>query len=204
VVQLTPEGALPAPRARMVFSGGKAYWPGRDGAVWELDPARGHVIPAMEPTAGVVDVSAAPDGPRAVRENQGQIVVTLTSPRGGNTPLTVSAGISPFRGAHTAGVWSVVVGERITTFDARTGERLHEAIRPPGRWIDAALVSGEDAEPRLLVLTRENGFATLMVVRLASGAHDLLWREDGIDPRSLMPVEGAVYVAHTRGLVRFR
>jgi hypothetical protein len=188
----------------MVLSGGKAYWPGRDGAIWELNPQTRALSAAADSAPGLVDVWAAPDGPRAVRENQGQITVTLAPARGGNAPLTVAAGSSPFRSAHTAGIWAVVVGERITTFDARTGERLHEALRPPGRWIDAALLPGEDGEPRLLALTREVGFATLIVVRLASGVHDLLWREDGIDPRALLPVEDRLYVAHSRGMVRFR
>jgi len=202
-VRSAPAGALPAPRARMVLSGGRVFWPGRDGAVWELDPIAGTIRPVSEAATGLVDLWAAPDGPRLVRENQGQITVTLAPARGGNAPLTVAAGASPFRGAHVAGMYAVVVGERVTTFDARTGERLHEAVRPPGRWVDAAILPGEDGEPRLLVLTREAGFATLILVRLASGVHDLIWREDGIDPRALLPVEDRLYVAHSRGLVRF-
>jgi hypothetical protein len=118
--------------------------------------------------------------------------------------LTVPAGAGPFRGVYGLGSLLVVVGDRVLTFEARTGDRLHEALRPPGVWIGAALVRTTDAEPRLLTLTRDGGFASLTVTRLSSGVHDLLWREASLDPKALLPVEETLYVAHSRGLVRFR
>lgn len=200
----TPAEAQPLPRARVVLCGERAYWPARNGAVWALDATTRTLGPVSEPAPGLVDVWAGVDGPRWVTEAQGQIAVTLAPPRPGRAPLTVAAGSTPYRGVHSRGIWTVVVGERISTFDTRTGERLHEAIRPPGRWIDAALVQDAAGEPRLLVLTRENGLANLTLVRLASGVHDLVWQESGIDPRALLPVESSLYLAHSRGLVRFR
>lgn len=199
-----PEEAALARRGRLVMRDDAAYWPGQDGAVWEADLRSLEVRRAWKPVDGLLDLWVGPDGPRIIRESLGQIAVSLTGPREGAAGLTVPAGAGPFRGVYGLGSLFVVVGDRVLTFDARTGDRLHEALRPPGVWIGAALVRTTNAEPRLLTLTRDGGFASLTVTRLSSGVHDLLWREASLDPKALLPVEDTLYVAHSRGLVRFR
>jgi hypothetical protein len=95
----------------------------------------------------------------------------------------------------------IVVGERVTVFDARTGERLHDAVRPRGQWIDGALATSPDCEPRLLALTIEGGAASLSALRMSSGVQELVWQEAGVEPRAILPVGGELYVIHSRGVV---
>lgn len=202
-VPVPPEAAL-ARRGRMVQREGRVYWPGQDGAVWELELRSRTVRSAWSSVNGLLDLWVGADGPRVVRESLGQIAVALTGPRDGHANLTVPAGAGPLRGVYGLDPLLVVVGDRVLTFDARTGDRLHEALRPPGVWISAVLVRTPDQEPRLLALTRDQGFATLTFTRLSSGVHDLLWREATLEPKALLPVGDTLYLVHSRGLLRFR
>jgi hypothetical protein len=202
-VMSLPPGATLARRGRLVQRDGWVYWPGQDGAVWALELKTHAVQPVWNAVDGLLDLWVGADGPRVVRESLGQIAVALTGPRAGGANLTVPAGAGPLRGVCGLDPLLVVVGDRVLTFDARTGDRLHEALRPPGIWIGAALVRTPDQEPRLLTLTRDNGFATLTVTRLSSGVHDLLWREATLDPKTLLPVADKLYLVHSRGLLRF-
>lgn len=199
-----PPGAALARRGRMVHRDGRVYWPGQDGSIWELPLNTRAVGTAWSAVDGLLDLWVGADGPRVVRESLGQIAVALTGPREGGANLTVPAGAGPLRGVYGLDPLLVVVGDRVLTFDARTGDRLHEALRPPGIWIGAVLVRTPDQEPRLLTLTRDNGFATLTITRLSSGVHDLLWREATLDPKALLPVADMLYLVHSRGLLRFR
>lgn len=202
VVPVPAEAAL-ARRGRLVQRDGRVYWPGQDDSVWELDLKTRAVRPAWSAASGLLDLWVGVDGPRVVRESLGQIAVALTGPREGHANLTVPAGAGPLRGVYGLDPLLVVVGDRVLTFDARTGDRLHEALRPPGIWIGAVLVRTPDQEPRLLTLTRDLGFATLTITRLSSGVHDLLWREATLDPKALLPVGDMLYLVHSRGLLRF-
>jgi len=196
-------GAALARRGRLVHRDGRVYWPGQDGSVWELELKTRSARSVWNAVDGLLDLWVGADGPRVVRESLGQIAVALTGPREGGANLTVPAGAGPLRGVYGLDPLLVVVGDRVLTFDARTGDRLHEALRPPGIWIGAVLVRTPDQEPRLLTLTRDNGFATLTVTRLSSGVHDLLWREPTLDPKALLPVDDMLYLVHSRGLLRF-
>jgi len=202
VVSVPPEAAL-ARRGRLVHRDGRVYWPGQDGSIWELELQSRIVRCAWNSVNGLLDLWVGADGPRVVRESLGQIAVALTGPREGHANLTVPAGAGPLRGVYGLDPLLVVVGDRVVTFDARTGDRLHEALRPPGVWIGAVLVRTTDQEPRLLTLTRDTGFASLTITRLSSGVHDLLWREATLDPKALLPVGEMLYLVHSRGLVRF-
>lgn len=199
-----PAAAALARRGRIVIRDTAVFWPGQDGAVWQADLRSREVHRAWKPVEGLLDLWIGDDGARVIRESLGQIAVSLTGLREGAAGLAVPAGAGPFRGIYGLGSLLVVVGDRVLTFDVRTGDRLHEALRPPGVWIGAALVRTPDAEPRLLSLTRDGGFASLNVTRLSSGVHDLLWREPNLDPKALLPVEDTLYVVHSRGLIRFR
>lgn len=199
-----PSEATLANRGRLVLRDGRAFWPGRDGAVWELELSTRTVRCARSPVDGLLDLWVGADGPRIVREGLGQLTVALTGPRESSGGLTVPAGAGPLRGVYGLDSKLVVAGDRVITFDTRTGDRLHEALRPPGVWISAVLVRTPDQEPRLVSLTREGGFASVMVTRLSSGVHDLLWREATLEPKTLLPVVDSLYLVHSRGLLRFR
>jgi hypothetical protein len=201
-VSLPPEARL-ARGGRLALRSGRIFWPGADGGIWELDPASGSVRAAARNVAGTVALWAERDGPRVARESAGQITVTLSAPDLEGETRSVPAGAAPLRQVCAASRWVVVAGERISAFAVRTGERLHDAVRPPGRWVHALLATAEDDEPRLVTLTREGNLTSLTAVRLASGIHDLLWREDGIEPLGLLAAEEMLAVVHSRGVVRF-
>lgn len=200
-VSVPPEAAL-APGGRLVFRDGAACWPGRDGGVWRLDCASRQAARVLDRVEGLLAVWMEPDGPRSVRESLGQVSVGLSAPGGGRAAFNAPAGAGPLRGVYASRDHVLVVGERVVALDARTGERLHEALRPAGQWIDGALAPAADGEPRLLALTLENGLASLTALRMSSGTQDVLWRQPGAEPRDLLPVGAYLYVVHSRGVVR--
>lgn len=196
--------AAPMSGGRIVLSAGIAYWPARDGSVWRVVLESGTVERVLAPQEGLRVIWAEPDGPRTARESLGQISLLLAAPEAGRTALNVPAGPGPLREALAAEGMVVVVGERVVSFEARTGGRQHEARRRDGRWVEGALVPGPsgEAEPRLLELTQDSRFAELVGLRLASGAEEVLWRTPDVEGLALLPVGNALYVAHTGGLTR--
>jgi hypothetical protein len=200
----TPPEAAPMAGGRIVLSTGTAYWPARDGSLWRAVLGSGTAEQVTAAIEGLRVLWAEPDGVRAARETLGQITLLLAAPEAGRTPLNVPAGPGPLREALASEEVVVVVGERVTSFEARTGGRLHEVRRRDGRWIEGALVPGPagEAEPRLLELTQDSSFAEVVGLRLASGAEEVLWHAPNVEGLALLPVGSALYVAHTGGVTR--
>lgn len=208
---LSPAQAVPLPASAAIQPGSKlvvrdnnVYWPGGDGAVWKLDCTSGEARPLFDPTEGFAWVWSREDGPRVIRERRGQVYLMLSAAEDRQAGLGAPVGAGPLRGIYDHPELLLVAADRLIAFNPRTGERLCEALRPPGRWVDGALATAPDGEPRFLALTVEGGFATLTAVRMSSGAQDLIWRQADVEPRALLPVENELYVAHTRGVVRLR
>lgn len=197
-----PEGAEPAEDARLALIGGRACWPGADGALWGLECASRRVDRILAPAEGYLMVWAGDDGPRWAREARGEIVVGLSRPVGERVAVTAPAGAGPLHGVYAAGDRVFVVGDRVSVFDSRTGDRLTEAARPAGRWIEGAAVPAPDGEPRLLALTRQDSYASLTALRASTGAEDPLWHDGGAQPIALLPVGRALYVVSRSGIVR--
>ncbi|MBM3460415.1 MAG: hypothetical protein FJX77_17985 [Armatimonadetes bacterium] len=203
-----PPEAAPAPGSRLVLRDGQAHWAGRDGAIWSLECAREEVRRRIEPTARPAEAQvrlwAEPDGPRLAREIAGQIALTLIRAPDSPGALTVPAGRGPLTGVFASAAHVLVLGERAALFHARTGERLDEAARPPGRWIDGALVRDGAGEPRLLLLTVEEGIARVSSYRIASGAQTVVWQGAGEEPLALLPVAETLYVVLRTEVLRLR
>lgn len=200
-VAVPPEGAL-ASRGRLAMKEGTAYWPAADHSIWKLERSTRLAAKAVAPLEGMPLVWAEADGPRAARESRGRLSVGVSAPADGRFGLSIPAGVPPLRAVFAMPGYVVVLGDQLAAFDAATGELLHEASAPPGTYIDGALVTAADGEPRLLALTREAPFGELTVLRLSSGARESLWREAGMEPRSLLPVGDTLYLTHRRGVVR--
>jgi hypothetical protein len=137
-----------------------------------------------------------------VREAQGRLSVGLGAPQAGFFPVEAPAGLGPLRGICADAETVIVIGERPLAFRARTGERLHEAGRPAGRWIAAASVPAWDDEPRLLTLAQEAERARLTALKLSSGFEELLWLENGLEPTALLAAGNLLLIAHTQGIVQ--
>ncbi len=202
-VALPAEAAL-AQGGRMALRDDMLYWPAATGAVWRLRCATGEADVVAAPEDGFLWTWAFERGARLVRERRGQVYLTLAIPEEGAAGPGAPVGAGPLRGVFDHSQLVVVAADRLIAFHPRSGERLCEALRPPGRWVDGALASAPDGEPRFLALTVEGGFATLTAVRMSSGAQDLLWRQIDLEPRALLPVGNDLYIAHTRGVIRLR
>jgi hypothetical protein len=200
----TPADAALAVNGRLTLRDDNVTWPGRDGGVWRLDCVAGTVTQVVGAQEGLREIWAEPDGPRTVREVQGRLLVGMSAPHEGRMPQEVPAGAGALRGVFATASYVVVVGERILAYDARTGERLYEANRPPGRWIAGALAGGDNGELRLLTLTVDGGMARLSALKVANGIEDLLLTEPNIEPLALIPAGANLYIAHSRGLIRLR
>ena len=137
-----------------------------------------------------------------IREAGGRLSVGLGAPQAGFFPVEAPAGLGPLRGIGADGETVVVIGERPVVFRARTGERLHEASRPAGRWISSALVPASDNEPRLLILAQEVERGRLTALKLSSGYEELLYLENGIEPLALLPVGDLLLIVHRNGIAR--
>lgn len=198
-VETPPEAA---PRGRLVLRDGVACWAGLDDAVWMLDCATRTVRQAVAPAEGLQQIWAEPDGPRIVREAQGRLSIGLGAPSEDRGLREVSAGLGPLRGVFATASYLVVVGERPVAFDARSGERLQEGSRVPGRWIAGALAGAADGEPRLLMLTTDAGRGQLSAIKISTGVEDLLWSEPDVEPLALIPVAGSLVIVCSRVLVR--
>jgi hypothetical protein len=202
-----PEAGL-APRGRLVIRDGRAFWPGSDGGIWTLECGTGKVERALDPipagTGLPVEVWAEEDGPRAVWEELGQLTAGLSVPQGGRTALRLPAGSGPLRGVHATPEWVLVTGERVTLFDRRKAQRMAEALRPPGRWIDGAAALSEKGQVRLLALTVEEPATRLTSVQPATGVAEIVWDALGLEPRGLLAAGEELYVAHGGGVVRLR
>lgn len=203
VISLPPEAVL-AESGRMALRDDTVYWPTAGGAVWRLHCGSGEARAVTDPEDGFLWTWAPEGGYRLVRERRGQVYLTLTGPEEGHAAPGAPVGAGPLRGVFDHPELVVVAADRLIAFHPRTGERLCEALRPPGRWVDGVLATAPDGEPRFLALTVEGGFATLTAVRMSSGAQDLLWRQIDVEPRALLPVGNDLYIAHTRGVVRLR
>jgi hypothetical protein len=208
----TPADAALAANGRLVLRDDLVYWPGQDGGVWQLDCLTGTVVRAVAPQEGLREVWAEPDGPRTVREVQGRLLVGISAPHDARMPQEVPSGAGPLRGIFATRDHVVVVGDRILAYDARTGERLYEVNRPPGRWIAGTLANGtgnegEGTSPlqlRLLALTVDGGMARLSALKVSNGIEDLLLTEPNVEPLALLPIGTNLYIAHSRGLIRLK
>lgn len=196
------DGGQLAQRGRIVLRDSRAFWIGTDGGIWQWDGETNQVMRAVAPLDGLRDIWAEPDGARMVREAQGRLSVGLGAPQAGFFPVEAPAGLGPLRGICADAETVVVIGERPIAFRARTGERLHEAGRPAGRWIAGVTVPAWDGELRLLTLAQEAERARLTALKLSSGFEELLWLENALEPTMLLPVGNLLLVAYTQGVVQ--
>ncbi len=192
----TPPGAVPPARTRIVMCNGDAWWTGGDSRLWQLTLATGVVEPVGDATSAPVWIWATPGGVRWAREHGRQITVTLPS-----DGLPSPAGAGPIRGVYGLPATLFVAGDRIVQLGGALGERRNEMKSPPGQWLDAAAVPGEDGEARLLVLTREGHTTALVAARPASGILEEVWRSTSVRALALLTGRGAIRIAHVDGLL---
>lgn len=190
-----PAGSRPAPRAVMAGRDGQVYWPGIDGGVWSLTCETGVVDRVGAAGDGTVLPWADAAGPRWAWEEHGGLHLKLS------TSAVAAAGSGPLRGVHVSRKTVAVVGDRVWVFDARTGERLHDAVRPLGRWLDAVLAPSADGQSRLVSLTREETSANIVALHPSLGTQDHLWHAP-VEARYLLCAGEHLCVVHDHGIVR--
>lgn len=193
-------GAAPAPDARLVIRDNMAYWVGVDDTLWSLDCATGAVASVAPAQGSERWIWVEGDGPRVACEQRGRIVMALDRPHDGVFTEDIVSDMAGLRQVLSIGSLLCIAGDQIDVFDRAGGQRIGRMPRPRGRWVAGVIAPCADGEPRLLALTLDQGRAILFGIR-TTGAQDELWSAEGCEPTGLLPIDGYLRVAHTKGIV---
>src|SRR5262249_5449236 len=138
IVATPPEAEL-AQGGRIVLLDGQAWWPGEAGGIWRLTLASERVERVGDSTGGPLMVLAEKSGPHVAQEAGGQVSLCLPTSANGREALLARVVAGPLRGLFSSSGWTVVVGDRLTVLDPASGQKIHEAARPPGQWVAGTL-----------------------------------------------------------------
>jgi hypothetical protein len=202
-----PAGAAPRENTQIALREGMAAWIGEDGALWRLDCARRELQPVTEPLVGAQRVWYAPEGPSTVRLTGNGLLVGLDPRDRSRAAREAPGGAGPFRDLFAGSALLAVVGEMVTTLDPHTGYTIGIG-RYSGQWVTGALTEAQpdalDREPRLLMLTYDQGNGNLSALSPSSGGEEQVWQAPGLRPLSLIIAGESLYIVHERGITRIR
>ena len=163
VPDVPPESA-PRVNTPLAMQDEMAYWIGEKGDLWQFDCRCRDLQRLTEGLAGAQRVWRANDGLHVVRATGDGLVVGLNAVTQERTLRFAQAGGGPLQEVLASSTLIAVVGEKVETLNAQTGDTIGGG-KYSGQWIAGALAEARpdaaDQEPRLLMLTYDMGKGNL-------------------------------------------